>query len=205
MWEGAPPGSTLCSVLGLQGLWPRLQWQCLCTRPYLAQSRLPSPPGSHDKGLHRKKAAEEVRVSASSARDSEGTLRLETDPPQLLAPLLLVSHRPCPALLGPHGLQPARLLCPWGFPGKSTRVGCRVHLQGHPACKQCCWDVNPGLQTQRPCFLPCCLAAVTGLISRGDLRVVVSWMEEGAERKGALGAGCREVCWEQVEHLTTQA
>ena len=105
----------------------------------------------------------------------------------------------------PHGLQPARLLCPWGFPGKSTRVGCRVHLQGHPACKQCCWDVNPGLQTQRPCFLPCCLAAVTGLISRGDLRVVVSWMEEGAERKGALGAGCREVCWEQVEHLTTQA
>ena len=22
--------------------------------------------------------------------------------------------------LGPHGLQPARLLCPWDFPGKST-------------------------------------------------------------------------------------
>ena len=89
-----------------------------------------SPPGSHDKGLHRKKAAEEVRVSASSARDSEGTLRLETDPPQLLAPLLLVSHRPCPALLGPHGLQPARLLCPWGFPGKNAGVGCHFLLLG---------------------------------------------------------------------------
>ena len=24
----------------------------------------------------------------------------------------------------PHGLQPSRLLRPWGFPGKSTRVGC---------------------------------------------------------------------------------
>ena len=25
-------------------------------------------------------------------------------------------------LYRPHGLQPTRLLCPWGFPGKSTRV-----------------------------------------------------------------------------------
>ena len=24
----------------------------------------------------------------------------------------------------PHGLQPARLLCPWNFPGKNTGVGC---------------------------------------------------------------------------------
>ena len=24
----------------------------------------------------------------------------------------------------PHGLQPTGLLCPWDFPGKSTRVGC---------------------------------------------------------------------------------
>ena len=23
-----------------------------------------------------------------------------------------------------HGLQPTRLLCPWGFPGKNTGVGC---------------------------------------------------------------------------------
>ena len=26
-------------------------------------------------------------------------------------------------LLRPHGLQPARLLCPWDFPGKNTGVG----------------------------------------------------------------------------------
>ena len=29
----------------------------------------------------------------------------------------------------PHGLQPIRLLCPWGFPGKSTGVGCHRLLR----------------------------------------------------------------------------
>jgi len=32
--------------------------------------------------------------------------------------------------LRPHGLQPARLLCPWDSPGKNTRVGCHALLQG---------------------------------------------------------------------------
>ena len=32
--------------------------------------------------------------------------------------------------LGPLGLQPARFLCPWDFPGKNTRVGCHFLLQG---------------------------------------------------------------------------
>ena len=31
--------------------------------------------------------------------------------------------------LQPHGLQPARLLCPWDFPGKNTGVGCHFLLQ----------------------------------------------------------------------------
>ena len=30
----------------------------------------------------------------------------------------------------PHGLQTARLLCPWYFPGKNTGVGCHFLLQG---------------------------------------------------------------------------
>ena len=29
-----------------------------------------------------------------------------------------------------HGLQPTRLLHPWGFPGKSTGVGCHCLLRG---------------------------------------------------------------------------
>ena len=36
----------------------------------------------------------------------------------------------CSTLLQLHGLQLARLLCPWDYPGKDTRVGCHVLLQG---------------------------------------------------------------------------
>ena len=32
--------------------------------------------------------------------------------------------------LQPHGLQLARLLCPWDFPGKNITVGCHFLLQG---------------------------------------------------------------------------
>ena len=32
--------------------------------------------------------------------------------------------------LQPHGLWPARLLCPWDFPSKNTGVGCHFLLQG---------------------------------------------------------------------------
>ena len=35
----------------------------------------------------------------------------------------------CPTLQ-PHGLQPARLLCPWDSPGKNTGVGSHSLLQG---------------------------------------------------------------------------
>ena len=31
--------------------------------------------------------------------------------------------------LQPYGLLPARLLCPWGFPGKKAGVGCQALLQ----------------------------------------------------------------------------
>ena len=35
----------------------------------------------------------------------------------------------CPTLQ-PHGLEPARLLCPWDFLGKNTAVGSHALLQG---------------------------------------------------------------------------
>ena len=42
-----------------------------------------------------------------------------------------VSHSVMPDSLRSHGLQPIRLLCPWGFPGKkNTGVGCHFLLQG---------------------------------------------------------------------------
>ena len=44
--------------------------------------------------------------------------------------------------LWPHGLQPARLLCPWDSPGKNTGVGCHALLQGILP--------NPGIEPKSP-------------------------------------------------------
>ena len=33
--------------------------------------------------------------------------------------------------LSPHGLYPARFLCPWDFPSKNIGVGCHFLLQGN--------------------------------------------------------------------------
>ena len=41
-----------------------------------------------------------------------------------------VSHSVVSKSLQPHGLQPARLLCPRNSPGKNTGVGCYALLQG---------------------------------------------------------------------------
>ena len=40
-----------------------------------------------------------------------------------------LAAKSCLTLLQPRGLKPTRLLCPWGFPGKNTGVGCRFLLQ----------------------------------------------------------------------------
>ena len=49
---------------------------------------------------------------------------------QILAPPIYTAAVPdaqslqlCLILCNPHGLQSARLLCPWDSPGKNTRVG----------------------------------------------------------------------------------
>ena len=47
-----------------------------------------------------------------------------------LSIIMCVSHSVMISSFQPHGLQPARLLCPWDSPGKSTRVGCHFLLQG---------------------------------------------------------------------------
>ena len=42
----------------------------------------------------------------------------------------MLSHAVMYESLGPYGLQPARLICPWNVPGKNTGVGCSFLLQG---------------------------------------------------------------------------
>ena len=41
-----------------------------------------------------------------------------------------VSHSVLSDSLRPHGLYPARFLCPWAFPGKNTGMGRHSILQG---------------------------------------------------------------------------
>ena len=46
-----------------------------------------------------------------------------------------------PDSLQPHGLEPARLFCPWDFPGKNAGVDSSFLLQGNFLP----WGLNPGL------------------------------------------------------------
>ena len=59
--------------------------------------------------------------------------------------LLLLSCSIMSDSLWPHGLQSTRLLCPWDFPGKNTRVGCHFLLQRifpTQGSKSPAWQVN---------------------------------------------------------------
>ena len=44
--------------------------------------------------------------------------------------MCVLSHSVISYCLWPHGLKPFRLLCPWDFPGKDTRMGCHFLPQG---------------------------------------------------------------------------
>ena len=54
---------------------------------------------------------------------------LPTGPPGKSLKLKVSVAQSCPTLR-PCGLQPARLFCPWGTPGKNTGVGFHFLLQG---------------------------------------------------------------------------
>ena len=47
-----------------------------------------------------------------------------------MQPFRVLSHSVGCDSLQSSGLQPARLLCPWDFPGKNSGVGCHLLLQG---------------------------------------------------------------------------
>ena len=55
--------------------------------------------------------------------------------------VVVVQSLGCVRLLRPHGLQYARLLCPWDFPGKHTGGDCHFLLQGIFPTQ----ELNPGL------------------------------------------------------------
>ena len=51
-------------------------------------------------------------------------------PEKVFVHACVLSHSAESDSLRHHGLQPARLLCPWDFPGKNMEVGCHFLLQG---------------------------------------------------------------------------
>ena len=67
----------------------------------------------------------------------------------------------------PHGLQPARLLCPWGSSGKNTRVHCHALPQGIFPTQ----GLNPGL--------PNCKEILYGLSHQGNPRIL-EWVTDSA-------------------------
>ena len=92
-----------------------------------------SPPASPVPGILQARTLEWVAISFSNAWKWKWSLSVVSN-----------SSRP-------HGLQPTRLLHPWDFPGKSTRVGCyrllhrglQGRLKKHPNCPvlsiHCTW------------------------------------------------------------------
>ena len=80
--------------------------------PTLCDPRGGSPPGSPVPGILQARTLEWVAISFSNAWKwkTKWSHSVMSDPQR------------------PHGLQPTRLLHPWGFPGKSTGVGCHCLL-----------------------------------------------------------------------------
>ena len=75
---------------------------------------------------------------------------------------MCVIHSVISNALGPCGLYPARLLCPWNSPGKNTGMGCHSLLQGDLP--------DPGMELRYPAL------QVDSLPSA--LREVGIWLEE---------------------------
>ena len=69
-------------------------------------------------------------VSSSLPELSSGTGSTRAGAEELASGFGLFSNSVVSDSLRPYGLWPARLPCPWDFPGKNTGVGCRFLLQG---------------------------------------------------------------------------
>ena len=91
-------------------------------------------------------------------------------------------------ILRPHGLWPTRLLCPWDFPGKNTRVGCHFLLQGMKPC----WSLNlfekEKSSLKRQTISKNCRLEYTLLTGKGQAKQM--WMLLYTERKRHFSKYC---------------
>ena len=73
------------------------------------------------------------RLSSSSSSSSIDTCRGMNESPHKYEQYKSKKSESCSVIsdsLQPHGLQPARLLCPWNFPGRNTGVGATSYSKG---------------------------------------------------------------------------
>ena len=113
--------------------------------------------------------------------------------------------------LQPHGLEPARLLCPWSFLGKNTGVSChflfqRIFLtQGSNSCLLCLlhWQADSlplhdlesrilGLLVSRGHSVDTVACPVGGLVILASLKQFDSWLQvlENRYKLASYFSGC---------------
>ena len=73
------------------------------------------------------RSSKETSVPGAMFEEGSSGRMLECE---LRAKCICVSHSVVSNSLRSHGLQSARLLCPWNSPAKNTEVGCHSFLQG---------------------------------------------------------------------------
>ena len=91
---------------------------------------LPFPPGS-ERALQAKHCCHESNLGGLTPTADLAwaeLVQLQGSSPQRA--LLMFACSVVFKSLQPHELYPTRLLCPWIFPGKGTRLGCHFLLQG---------------------------------------------------------------------------
>ena len=82
--------------------------------------------------LYLEIASDSTRLVAQSRKTASPHFRCHANPDCSLCfwPSCILSHSVMSDSLWPHEWWPARLLCPWDYPCKNTRVGCHFLLWG---------------------------------------------------------------------------
>ena len=106
--------------------------------------------------------------------------------------------------LGPHGLQPTRLLRPWGSPGKNTGVGCHFLLQAifpiqglNPSllyCRRILYQLrHQGMRIKLEKYVDCLMPAQKCSADRALLTYLWGW-RSSHQRMEAWGRESGDKC-----------
>ena len=79
--------------------------------------------------------------------------------------------------LQPHGLQPARVLCVWNFPGKNTEVGCQFLLQVIFPTQEMLYHCATRKPLTNTCFEPN-ESVSSSPLCRNGLNVLENWTHQ---------------------------